>query len=88
MLDPLIMDPNARPTPLESGARVLQAGPSSLALGSCKLQSPSMPPPTVQSTVKALTVYSIRTIVQSTVNSLTVNSIPHYSETLINFSYN
>jgi len=39
--------------------------PSSLTLGSYKLQPPHMPPPTVESTVKALTVYSTYATVQN-----------------------
>jgi hypothetical protein len=39
--------------------------PSSLTLGSYRLQPPHMPPPTVESTVKALTVYSTCATVQN-----------------------
>jgi hypothetical protein len=64
---------------------------SSLALGSCRLQPPHIPPPTVQSIVKAFTVYCTPALqcrtMQSTVNSLAVINISCYSETVINFSY-
>jgi hypothetical protein len=54
-----------RPDSQASGVRSPPGRASSLTLGSYRLQPPIMPPPTVQSTLKALTVYSMLATVQN-----------------------